>query len=217
MDPLSNKNKQSPPPSISSTVLGSLLEESSSFLSKVTAEMLPNRSTIKLIDTANNMVIDLNQTPTLIDDENDLYELEAVQDPYRSIIECLFILTSILALFFNISAIVLIFTQFNRHRRAKLSRIMLNNHKVSTAVNRNMYITTSHIKIRSGSSQLNIYLVNLFVNDILIAVFTTPFSYTDFMYGQWIYASFLCPVTNFISTCAVSVSIYTLIAIGLER
>lgn len=68
-----------------------------------------------------------------------------------------------------------------------------------------------------GSSQLNIYLVNLFINDLIVALLNVPFTYTDFMYGQWVYWPWLCPVINFISTCAVSVGIYTLIAIGFER
>ncbi|KAJ6223151.1 hypothetical protein RDWZM_001696 [Blomia tropicalis] len=106
----------------------------------------------------------------------------------------------------------------------------LPNNKLSHNLNPNITVTStaSTSKVTNqhhhgnsgsptGSSQLRIYLINLFVNDILIALFTTPFTYTDFMYGQWIYPEFLCPVSNFISICAVSVSIYTLIAIGLER
>jgi len=159
--------------------------------------------------------------------------LEAVREPYQTIIASFFYMTSFLALIFNTSAIILIFSQFRR--RKNKSRITLSRspshkvpHSTSTALvtttnstvqsshHHTNYKTSCH-KVRSGSSQLRIYLMNLFVNDILIALFTTPFGFTDFIYGQWIYFPFLCPLSNFVSTCAVCVSIYTLIAIGLER
>jgi len=70
---------------------------------------------------------------------------------------------------------------------------------------------------KRSSADLRKYLINLAFADILMAVFSIPFSYTDFMYGRWIFPLFLCPVTQFIQVCAVCISIYTLIAIGIER
>lgn len=171
------------------------------------------------------------------DNASETYVLEAVHEPYQTMVAALFYTTSFLALIFNTSAIVLIFSQFRRRRNK--SRITLTyspstkaTHTLATTVTlpnatansgshyhhqTANYKTSSCRKVRSGSSQLRIYLLNLFVNDILIAIFTTPFGFTDFIYGQWIYFPILCPLSNFVSTCAVCVSIYTLIAIGLER
>ncbi|CAG2176076.1 unnamed protein product, partial [Oppiella nova] len=67
------------------------------------------------------------------------------------------------------------------------------------------------------SSELKKYLSNLAIVDILLAVFSIPFSYTDFMYGRWLFPSFMCPVYNFITTTAVFVNIYTLVGIGFGR
>lgn len=231
-----------------------------------------------------------NSSRPSVFDERDL---EALPDPIQSVIAWMFYLTAFFSLIFNISAIVLLVSQFGRRRSSTAAttkassrapplsyspslKVPLsvnsnshnshnnnNNTLVTTANSSNLSTTTTfqhqttlgqHYhhphhhhphhhsfyqhqqsqhhhpggakgttrscaghKIRSGSSQLRIYLLNLFLNDILIALFTTPFSYTDFMYGSWKYPAFLCPVTSFITTCAVAVSIYTLIAIGLER
>jgi hypothetical protein len=70
---------------------------------------------------------------------------------------------------------------------------------------------------KKSSLKLKFYLVNLAFSDILISIFSTPFTYTDFMYGQWIFSPILCPIANFIQICTVCVSVYTLIAIGIER
>lgn len=72
------------------------------------------------------------------------------------------------------------------------------------------------VKKRS-SAVLRKHFLNLAFADILMAIFSIPFSYSDFMYGRWIFPLFLCPVSNFISTLAVCLVIYTLIAIGIER
>ena len=73
------------------------------------------------------------------------------------------------------------------------------------------------IVLKRSSADLRKYLLNLAFADILMAIFSIPFSYTDFMYGQWVFPTIMCPITNFITSCAVCVSVYTLIAIGIER
>jgi 4-amino-4-deoxy-L-arabinose transferase-like glycosyltransferase len=78
--------------------------------------------------------------------------------------------------------------------------------------------TAITILITNGrsSSQLRKYLINLFITDIIIALFSIPIS-NDMMYGKWIFPLFMCPISQFISFCAVCVCVYTLIAIGIER
>ncbi len=73
------------------------------------------------------------------------------------------------------------------------------------------------ISSKRSTFKLKIYLLNLAIADILMSIFSTPFTYTDFMYGQWIFPPILCPIANFIQICTVCVSVYTLIAIGIER
>jgi hypothetical protein len=69
---------------------------------------------------------------------------------------------------------------------------------------------------KRSSSELRKYLINLFTTDIIIALFSIPL-YNDMMYGKWIFPLFMCPVSQFMSICSVCVSVYTLIAIGIER
>lgn len=67
------------------------------------------------------------------------------------------------------------------------------------------------------SPDLRKFLANLAIADILLAVFSIPFTYTDFMFGHWIFPLCLCPIVQFIQTVSVFVGIYTLIAIGVGR
>ena len=107
--------------------------------------------------------------------------MEALQDPFRTILDIIYILTALLALFLNIFALFVI------------------------------------LMAKRTSSELKKYLSNLAIVDLMIAVFSIPFAYTDFMYGQWFFPTIMCPIYNFISTTAVFVNIYTLVGIGLGR
>jgi hypothetical protein len=60
-------------------------------------------------------------------------------------------------------------------------------------------------------------LLNLSISDLLMAIFSIPFTYTIFMLGRWIFPKFLCPCVQFAQLCSVFVSIYTLTAIGIDR
>lgn len=64
---------------------------------------------------------------------------------------------------------------------------------------------------------LRLYLINLAASDILMAVFSIPFTYTEFMYTRWLFYNWLCPIVRAIQLLAVHVSVYTLLAIGVDR
>ncbi|KAH9413121.1 hypothetical protein DERP_006807 [Dermatophagoides pteronyssinus] len=61
------------------------------------------------------------------------------------------------------------------------------------------------------------FIVNLSIADILMAIFTIPFTYTNYMLGRWIFISFMCPIVNCAQLTTIAVSIYTLIAIAIDR
>jgi hypothetical protein len=111
---------------------------------------------------------------------NDDLKLEALEEPYQTILSVSYIIIAILALIGNTTAVIMLITN------------------------------------KRSSSELRKYLINLFTTDIIIALFSIPLS-NDMMYGKWILPLFMCPVSQFISVCAVCVSVYTLIAIGIER
>ncbi|KAH7982615.1 G-protein coupled receptor 83 [Rhipicephalus sanguineus] len=70
---------------------------------------------------------------------------------------------------------------------------------------------------RRSSRELRLFLVNLALSDIAMAVFSIPFTYTDFMLGRWIFEPLFCPVVLFMQHVSVIVSVYTLTAIGVDR
>ena len=61
------------------------------------------------------------------------------------------------------------------------------------------------------------FLINLSLADVSIALFSIPFTYTDFMLGYWIFPNFMCPVAQFVQVLSVFVSVFTLTTIGIER
>ncbi len=73
------------------------------------------------------------------------------------------------------------------------------------------------IKKMKTSADLRIYLINLAAADLSMAIFSVPFSYSDAMYGYWRFPLFMCPFSRFMTICTACVSIFTLIAIGIER
>ena len=61
------------------------------------------------------------------------------------------------------------------------------------------------------------FLINLSLADVSIALFSIPFTYTDFMFGYWVFPTFMCPIAQFVQVLSVFVSVFTLTAIGIER
>ncbi|KAI2800927.1 hypothetical protein BLOT_013452 [Blomia tropicalis] len=61
------------------------------------------------------------------------------------------------------------------------------------------------------------FLLNLSIADIVMGIFCIPFTYTNYMYGHWIFPLSTCRVVNFLQVCSVSVSIWTLTIIGIDR
>nr|XP_046914637.1 QRFP-like peptide receptor [Dermatophagoides farinae] len=70
---------------------------------------------------------------------------------------------------------------------------------------------------RRTSRQLNLFLSNLGLSDIIFAIFNIPFTYITLIYNTWWLPEFLCPLTSFVQVLAPTVAFYTLIAIGIGR
>ena len=70
---------------------------------------------------------------------------------------------------------------------------------------------------KRSSKELKIFLINLSLSDITLAIFSIPFTYTDFILGRWIFALSFCPIVQFMQVTSVFVSVYTLTAIGIDR
>ncbi|XP_077988219.1 QRFP-like peptide receptor [Glandiceps talaboti] len=70
---------------------------------------------------------------------------------------------------------------------------------------------------KSTRSDLNAFLINLAVADLLIAVFCMPFTFPTIMLGHWIFGKAMCPTTIFLQQVSVIVTIGTLTAVGIDR
>ena len=93
-----------------------------------------------------------------------------------------------------------------------------------------LYSTTAFVSLGSNlitiivllkgdriSSELWKFLINLCISDIAMSIFSIPFTYTNFMFGRWLFLPMLCPVVNFAQLCSVFVSVWTLTIIGIDR
>lgn len=70
---------------------------------------------------------------------------------------------------------------------------------------------------KRSSRELRTFLVNLAVSDVCMALFSIPFTYTDFMLGRWVFHPIFCPVVSYMQHISVFASVYILTAIGLDR
>ncbi|XP_054157241.1 trissin receptor-like [Oppia nitens] len=81
----------------------------------------------------------------------------------------------------------------------------------------NIIVIVVEILGKRSAKNLRVFLINLAVSDILIGVFSVPFTYTDFMLGRWIFPGWLCPFAQFVQILSVFVTTFTLTVIGIER
>lgn len=70
---------------------------------------------------------------------------------------------------------------------------------------------------KRSSRDLRLFLVNLSLSDILMSIFSIPFTYTNFILGRWIFGPETCPLVQSMQLLSVFVSIYTLTIIGVDR
>ncbi|XP_075215220.1 RYamide receptor-like [Lycorma delicatula] len=70
---------------------------------------------------------------------------------------------------------------------------------------------------KRSSGDLKAFLINLAVSDVTMAIFSIPFTYTMFLLGRWVFAPWFCPIVMAMQHVSVIVSVYTLMAIGIDR
>ena len=66
-------------------------------------------------------------------------------------------------------------------------------------------------------TELTVFLVNLAVADLIMAFFCMPFTFTKVMLGRWMFGAFMCTYVSFMQVTSVAVSIFTNMAIGIDR
>lgn len=70
---------------------------------------------------------------------------------------------------------------------------------------------------RSSFLDISIYLMNLSIFNLLMAIFCIPFTFINTLVGKWIFSYYMCPFTNFIQMLSVNGCIFTLTALAINR
>ncbi|XP_045492261.1 cholecystokinin receptor-like [Colias croceus] len=73
---------------------------------------------------------------------------------------------------------------------------------------------TSNRRMRTVT---NVYLLNLAISDFLLGVFCLPFTLVGQIYRRFLFGATLCKLIPFLQAVSVSVDVWTLVAISLER
>ncbi|CAF1659604.1 unnamed protein product [Adineta ricciae] len=73
------------------------------------------------------------------------------------------------------------------------------------------------IRNRHMHSVTNYFICNLALADCLVACFAVPFQFQAAALQKWVLPHFLCKLAPFVQILSVDVSIYTLVAVSLDR
>nr|CAH0098592.1 unnamed protein product [Daphnia galeata] len=63
----------------------------------------------------------------------------------------------------------------------------------------------------------NMFIFNLALGDLLVLVFTVPFTSTIYTFDSWPYGEFVCKASEFAKDTSVGVSVFTLTALSFDR
>lgn len=70
---------------------------------------------------------------------------------------------------------------------------------------------------KRSSSPTNIFILNLSVADLSFLLFCVPFQATIYSLPEWVFGAFLCRFGHYFSTVSMLVSIFTLVAMSVDR
>ncbi|XP_059472152.1 tachykinin-like peptides receptor 86C isoform X2 [Neocloeon triangulifer] len=77
-----------------------------------------------------------------------------------------------------------------------------------------MWIVLAHRRMRSVT---NYFLVNLSVSDMMMALLNCVFNFIYMIDSDWPFGATYCTVNNFVANVTVAASVFTLVAISLDR
>lgn len=77
-----------------------------------------------------------------------------------------------------------------------------------------LLLTSAHRRMRTVT---NYFLVNLSVSDLMMALLNCIFNFIFMLNSHWPFGSFYCTVNNFVANVTVAASVFTLVAISIDR
>ncbi|XP_059368137.1 galanin receptor type 1-like [Carassius carassius] len=78
-------------------------------------------------------------------------------------------------------------------------------------------IVIGKIKSRRSRSTTNIFILNLSIADLSFLLFCVPFHATIYSLPEWIFGAFLCKSVHYFHMVSMLVSIFTLVAMSVDR
>uniref|UniRef100_A0A3Q3EQX1 Galanin receptor type 1-like n=1 Tax=Labrus bergylta TaxID=56723 RepID=A0A3Q3EQX1_9LABR len=71
--------------------------------------------------------------------------------------------------------------------------------------------------LKPSSSPTNIFILNLSVADLSFLLFCVPFQATIYSLPEWVFGAFICKFGHYFFTVSMLVSIFTLVAMSVDR
>ncbi|CAJ1049979.1 galanin receptor type 1b [Xyrichtys novacula] len=71
--------------------------------------------------------------------------------------------------------------------------------------------------VKHSSSPTNIFILNLSVADLSFLLFCVPFQATIYSLPEWVFGAFICKFGHYFFTVSMLVSIFTLVAMSVDR
>ncbi|XP_056610847.1 galanin receptor type 1b [Triplophysa dalaica] len=78
-------------------------------------------------------------------------------------------------------------------------------------------VVVGKIKSRRSRSTTNIFILNLSIADLSFLLFCVPFQATIYSLPEWIFGAFLCKFVHYFVMVSMLVSIFTLVAMSVDR
>lgn len=85
------------------------------------------------------------------------------------------------------------------------------------SVTGNVFVVVVFARGRRSRTDLRPFLINLAVSDLVASVFCLPFSFTYVLLGTWVFSKPMCPIVLFFQLLSVTASVFTNMAIGVDR
>ncbi|KAA0704370.1 Neuropeptide FF receptor 1 G-protein coupled receptor 147 RFamide-related peptide receptor [Triplophysa tibetana] len=73
------------------------------------------------------------------------------------------------------------------------------------------------IRNRNMRSVTNLFILNLAISDLLVGVFCVPTTLIDSLISGWPFSQMTCTMSNLVQGMSVSASVFTLVAIAIDR
>lgn len=86
-----------------------------------------------------------------------------------------------------------------------------------TAIFSNLIVILVYLLGNSNKSDISRFLFNLAIADFLMSTVCMPFTFAQALLKRWIFGDIICPLVLFKQVFSVSLSIYTMVIIGIDR